>query len=101
MPSLKALRTRINSVKSTQKITSAMKMVAASKLRRAQQQAEAARRKGVRLEAPGARTVPHLNLIACFVKPLGSSQPRWTTGVRVGDGMCAAHAPETRSAEDM
>jgi F-type H+-transporting ATPase subunit gamma len=43
MPSLKALRLRINSVKSTQKITSAMKMVAASKLRRAQQQAEAAR----------------------------------------------------------
>jgi F-type H+-transporting ATPase subunit gamma len=43
MPSLKALRTRINSVKSTQKITSAMKMVAASKLRRAQAQAEAAR----------------------------------------------------------
>jgi F-type H+-transporting ATPase subunit gamma len=43
MPSLKALRMRINSVKSTQKITSAMKMVAASKLRRAQQQAEAAR----------------------------------------------------------
>jgi F-type H+-transporting ATPase subunit gamma len=43
MPSLKALRTRINSVRSTQKITSAMKMVAASKLRRAQQQAEAAR----------------------------------------------------------
>ena len=42
MPSLKALRMRINSVKSTQKITSAMKMVAASKLRRAQQQAEAA-----------------------------------------------------------
>jgi F-type H+-transporting ATPase subunit gamma len=43
MPSLKALRTRINSVKSTQKITSAMKMVAASKLRRAQAQAEASR----------------------------------------------------------
>jgi F-type H+-transporting ATPase subunit gamma len=43
MPSLKALRVRINSVKSTQKITSAMKMVAASKLRRAQQQVEAAR----------------------------------------------------------
>jgi F-type H+-transporting ATPase subunit gamma len=42
MPSLKALRNRINSVKSTQKITSAMKMVAASKLRRAQAQAEAA-----------------------------------------------------------
>ncbi|HEX4174144.1 MAG TPA: F0F1 ATP synthase subunit gamma [Acetobacteraceae bacterium] len=43
MPSLKDLLVRINSVKSTQKITSAMKMVAASKLRRAQAQAEAAR----------------------------------------------------------
>ena len=43
MPTLKDLRTRINSVKSTQKITSAMKMVAAAKLRRAQEQAEAAR----------------------------------------------------------
>jgi F-type H+-transporting ATPase subunit gamma len=43
MPSLKTLRMRIASVKSTQKITSAMKMVAASKLRRAQTQAEAAR----------------------------------------------------------
>lgn len=36
MPSLKEVRTRITSVKSTQQITSAMKMVAASKLRRAQ-----------------------------------------------------------------
>ncbi|MEO5373115.1 MAG: F0F1 ATP synthase subunit gamma [Alphaproteobacteria bacterium] len=43
MPSLKDLRGRISSVKSTQKITSAMKMVAASKLRRAQETAEAAR----------------------------------------------------------
>ena len=43
MPSLKELRGRINSVKSTRKITSAMKMVAASKLRRAQSRAEAAR----------------------------------------------------------
>jgi F-type H+-transporting ATPase subunit gamma len=50
MPSLKALRTRINSVKSTQKITSAMKMVAASKLRRAQAQAEAARPYADRME---------------------------------------------------
>jgi F-type H+-transporting ATPase subunit gamma len=41
---------RINSVKSTQKITSAMKMVAASKLRRAQQQAEAARPYAERME---------------------------------------------------
>ena len=43
MPSLKELRARIGSVKSTRKITSAMKMVAAAKLRRAQSRAEAAR----------------------------------------------------------
>jgi F-type H+-transporting ATPase subunit gamma len=50
MPSLKDLRNRINSVKSTQKITSAMKMVAASKLRRAQAQAEASRPYAERME---------------------------------------------------
>ena len=43
MPNLKDLRVRISSVKSTQKITAAMKMVAAAKLRRAQEQAEASR----------------------------------------------------------
>src|SRR5262245_58073941 len=43
MPSLKAVRKRISSVKSTQKITRAMKMVAAAKLRRAQDQILAAR----------------------------------------------------------
>jgi F-type H+-transporting ATPase subunit gamma len=43
MPSLKDLRNRIVSVKSTQKITKAMQMVAAAKLRRAQEAAEAAR----------------------------------------------------------
>ena len=43
MPSLKELRARINSVKSTRKITNAMKAVAASKLRRAQSRAEASR----------------------------------------------------------
>lgn len=43
MASLKDLRVRIRSVKSTQKITAAMKMVAASRLRRAQEAAEAAR----------------------------------------------------------
>lgn len=50
MPSLKDLRMRIDSVKSTQKITSAMKMVAAAKLRRAQEQAEAARPYAERME---------------------------------------------------
>src|SRR5438477_3648364 len=50
MPSLKDLRNRIRSVRSTQKITSAMKMVAASRLRRAQGQAEAARPYAQRME---------------------------------------------------
>src|SRR6516225_7857276 len=50
MPSLKDLRLRIRSIRSTQKITSAMKMVAASRLRRAQEQAEAARPYAERME---------------------------------------------------
>ena len=50
MASLKELRVRIRSVRSTQKITSAMKMVAASRLRRAQEQAEAARPYSTRME---------------------------------------------------
>ena len=51
MASLKDLRGRINSVKSTRKITQAMKMVAAAKLRRAQAQAEAARPYAERMAA--------------------------------------------------
>ncbi len=50
MPSLKDLKNRINSVKSTRKITKAMQMVAAAKLRRAQEQAEAARPFAARME---------------------------------------------------
>ena len=50
MPSLKDIKTQINSVGSTKKITSAMKMVAASKLRRSQEKAEAARPYSSRLE---------------------------------------------------
>ena len=51
MASLKALKIRIGSVKSTQKITKAMKMVAAAKLRRAQEAAQAGRPYAERLEA--------------------------------------------------
>ena len=51
MPSLKALKVRIGSVKSTQKITKAMKMVAAAKLRRAQDAAEAGRPYAQEIEA--------------------------------------------------
>ena len=43
MPSLKDIKNQINSVVSTKKITTAMKMVAASKLRRSQEKAVAAR----------------------------------------------------------
>ena len=50
MPSLKELRNRIASVKATQKITKAMQMVAAAKLRRAQTAAEAARPYATRME---------------------------------------------------
>ena len=69
MPSLKDLKNRINSVKSTRKITSAMKMVAAAKLRRAQEAAEAARPYAERMEkvlgnlskaAAGSSTAPKL-----------------------------------------
>ncbi len=50
MPSLKDIKNKINSVGSTKKITSAMKMVAASKLRRSQEKAESARPYSSRLE---------------------------------------------------
>ena len=64
MASLKDLRNRIRSVKQTQKITSAMKLVAAAKLKRAQDQAEAARPFAERMSAmianlaAGAKDLP-------------------------------------------
>ena len=51
MPNLKAIKRRISSVQSTQKITSAMKMVAAAKLRRAQEAIENARPYAVRMRS--------------------------------------------------
>ena len=66
MPSLKDLRTRIGSVKQTQKITSAMKLVAASKFKRAQEQAEAARPFAERMALMLA------NLAASVADPLGA-----------------------------
>jgi len=51
MPNLKDLKTRIDSVKSTRKITKAMQMVAAAKLRRAQEAAEAGRPYAERMNA--------------------------------------------------
>ena len=55
MPSLKDLKVRIKSVKSTQKITKAMKVVAASKLRRSREAAEASRPYAVAMERMVAR----------------------------------------------
>jgi F-type H+-transporting ATPase subunit gamma len=71
MPSLKDLRNRIASVKATQKITKAMQMVAAAKLRRAQAAAEAARPYAERMETVLA------NLAAGVT---GSSAPRLIGG---------------------
>jgi F-type H+-transporting ATPase subunit gamma len=62
MASLKALKTRISSVKSTQKITKAMKMVAAAKLRRAQQAAEAARPYAERMESVVSSVVSRVTI---------------------------------------
>ncbi len=64
MPSLKEFRNRIASVKSTRKITSAMKMVAASKLRRAQQQAEASQPYASRMAAMLSRLVAKMDASA-------------------------------------
>ncbi len=57
MPSLKDLRNRIGSVKATRKITKAMQMVAAAKLRRAQEAATAARPYAERMD----RVLANLN----------------------------------------
>lgn len=71
MPSLKDLRNRIASVKATQKITKAMQMVAAAKLRRAQAAAEAARPYAERMETVLANLGAGVS---------GSSAPRLIAG---------------------
>ena len=78
MASLKDLRNRIASTKATQKITKAMQMVAASKLRRAQASAEAARPYAERMDKM-------LGRIAASVAALDSAPPllRGTGGDRV------------------
>lgn len=72
MANLKDLRVRISSVKSTRKITSAMKMVAASKLRRAQTAAEAARPYAERMERMVGSLAANL--------PQGASGPQLLSG---------------------
>jgi len=72
MASLKALKVRINSVKSTQKITKAMKMVAAAKLRRAQEAAEAGR--------PYAATLERVVASLASKVTVSASSPRLLAG---------------------
>lgn len=73
MANLKDLRNRIASVKSTQKITAAMKMVAASKLKRAQEQAEAARPYAERMERMLGSLASSIGSSAGAPKLLGGS----------------------------
>jgi F-type H+-transporting ATPase subunit gamma len=77
MASLKALKLRIGSVKSTQKITKAMKMVAAAKLRRAQQRAESGRPYSVRM-------TDVVGSLASNVTP-GPQSPKLLTGTGKND----------------
>ena len=73
MASLKALKIRIGSVKSTQKITKAMKMVAAAKLRRAQEAAEAGRPYAERLERVMASLASKVTVSASSPKLLAGT----------------------------
>jgi F-type H+-transporting ATPase subunit gamma len=77
MPSLKELKNRIASVKSTRKITSAMKMVAASKLRRAQESAEEAR--------PYAERMARMMASLCSNIVVTESSPRLLAGTGQND----------------
>lgn len=91
MPSLKDLKNRITSVKSTQKITSAMKMVAAAKLRRAQEQAEAGRPYSERMEQMLARLSGTMSAASEGPKLLtgtGSDQVQLLVPVTSDRGLC-------------
>ena len=73
MPSLKDLKNRISSVKSTRKITSAMKMVAGSKLRRAQEGAEAARPYAMRMARMLSSLARNINISEASPKLLAGT----------------------------
>ena len=74
MASLKELKNRIASVKATQKITKAMQMVAAAKLRRAQESAEAARPFAERMESVLGNIASSVSDISAAPKLLGLSR---------------------------
>lgn len=91
MPSLRDYRDRIKSVKSTRKITSAMKMVAASKLRRAQEQAEAAQPYAHAMSEMMARVAKNVIITEASSKLLagtGSDQKHLLVVVTADRGLC-------------
>lgn len=91
MPSLRDLRDRIKSVKSTRKITSAMKMVAASKLRRAQEQAEASQPYAQAMAEMLARVAGNVVINASSSRLLvgtGSDQRHLIVAVTADRGLC-------------
>ena len=91
MPNLKDLKVRINSVKSTQKITSAMKMVAAAKLRRAQESAEAARpyaEKMERMVADVGESIGDIEGAPPLLVGTGSTQTHLIVACTADRGLC-------------
>lgn len=91
MPSLKDLRNRIASVQSTQKITSAMKMVAASKLKRAQAAAEEGRPYSERMERMLAQMVASMSTLEAAPKLLsghGTENSYLIVAVTGDRGLC-------------
>ena len=105
MPSLKDLKIRINSVKSTQKITSAMKMVAAARLRRAQEQAEAARPYSERMDRMIASLAGRAARGPALLSGTGSQDRHLIVVMTADRGLCGgfnssiARAARTRIAE--
>ncbi|MEM6266157.1 MAG: F0F1 ATP synthase subunit gamma [Pseudomonadota bacterium] len=92
MPSLKELKGRINSVKSTQKITKAKQMVAAAKLRRAQAAAEAARPYAERLSGVMASLASKVTGDGApkLLSGTGSDQRNLLVVVNTDKGLCGA-----------
>jgi len=91
MPSLRSYRDRIKSVKSTRKITSAMKMVAASKLRRAQEQAQASQPYAQAMAATLARVAKNVNANPSSSKLLvgtGSDERHLLVVIAADRGLC-------------
>ena len=90
MANLKDLKTRINSVKSTQKITAAMKMVAAAKLRRAQEAAEAGRPYANRMRSITANlaTKADVNSAPALLVGNGKSATHLLVVISADRGLC-------------